>query len=516
MHLLLLAKSRQLLFIAFILLCLFTLSVKGAFAITAAKNTLTTSRPSPSSPLNAALGSTDTQATIFNNGSRFLASDSAKLIKTATTAVTDGGTIVASQSGDLTTVYFGEQAGVAGFAGADVLYVPITAMHTVEFNTGIAIPVSGIIRLTFPTLLANDADNDASPSATTFQFNNVVNGGSGTGTIEVWNVTDNTEITGNVTITEVEPSPGSGGIINITLDGSTSVDLGDKIRIFLGCTASTASACTAQAPRIINPTKTASVGVADSWKLRIDTRNASDVGLETATVGMATNESVTVRATVDPTLTFTITGINNGTDIGNGNLGCNNGSFGVNTSSGINSTANEVNLGVLSNTPTAGNTPTNIAAQLIQITTNGSTGYALTATSSSSLMNPLTGYFLLTQETPSNYAASSDFFGLHPCGDDVDDATWVEDSSANDQCSMVVNNGGGTTDECLWAWPNDSNTLSGGTVLSIASDTLGPVGTGTTEVGDGYTSVAYSAGIDVNVPPGEYRTVITYIATPSF
>ncbi len=499
---------------------LLTFSVNQSYAITGAKDTITTSRPSPSSPLDAVLATTDTQATIFSNGSRFLASDSAKLIKTATTSIVDAGTIVSSQSGGLTTVYFGQQAGAQGFDDADVLYVPVTAMHVVEFTVGVEIPVSGIFRLTFPNLATGDADNDASPSATTFQFNNVVSGTGGRDNIEVWNTTDG-EITSNVTITETEPSAGSPGIITFTLDGATNVLLGETIRIFIGCTASSVSSCTTQAPRIINPTKTQAVGTADSWKIGIATRTAADTALENTTIGIATNETVTIRATVDPTLSFTIAGINSGTDLADGNSGCGAtpGVYGQTANTGINSTANEVNLGVLQNTPSAGSAITNLAGQLITISTNGSTGYALTATSASSLLNPETGYIFFANQTPltpTNFTAGGDFFGLHACGNDVTSA-WVEGSpGGGSDCNFFAGPHAPTTDECFWSWPNPGNKLSDGVTLPIASDTVGPVGTGTGETGDGITSVAYGAGIDVLVPPGEYRAIITYIATPSF
>ncbi len=48
-----------------------------------ASATLSTSRPSPSSPLSSNASSSDSTIDIFANGSRFLASDSAKIIRTA-------------------------------------------------------------------------------------------------------------------------------------------------------------------------------------------------------------------------------------------------------------------------------------------------------------------------------------------------------------------------------------------------------------------------------------------------
>lgn len=513
MHLLYSFELKKPLLIAGAVLFLCVVFTGNSYAaITGAKDTISTSRPSPSTPLNAAIASIDTQATVYNNGSRFLASDSAKVIRQLPTPlVRDQSTIIASQSANLATVFFGEQAGAVGHAGADVLFVPITAMHTVEFTVGTQIPVSGIFQLTFPTLSAGDADNDASPSATTFQFNNIISGGAGP--VEVWNVTDNAEITANVTLAETEPSAGSGGLLTFTLDGATDVDLGDQVRIFIGCTASTAAACTTQAPRLINPTKTATLGTGDSWKIKINTFNAASTPLENTTIGIATIESVTVRATVDPTLSFTITGIDTGQPVNTGNTtGC----LQVETTnSGINSTSNEVNLGTLGSSPAVDVKVSNIAAQRIDISTNGGTGYALTATSSSSLLNPESGFFLNASTTPSSWPVQTQFFGLHACGQDVPTNYTESGAGGSINCETKPTGSAGTT-ECRYAWPTDTQFISS-TPLSIASDASGPIGAGSVDAtGDGSVSISYAAGIDVSVPPGEYRSVITYIATPSF
>src|SRR3989344_3943482 len=97
---------------------------------------------------------------------------SAKLTRAGTDI--DSAIIIASQSSALTTVYFGDTLGAAGQNGTDVLFVPITAMHTIQFIVPNGLPTNREIVLTFPTLTSGDADNDASPSATTFQFNNLV------------------------------------------------------------------------------------------------------------------------------------------------------------------------------------------------------------------------------------------------------------------------------------------------------------------------------------------------------
>ncbi len=462
-------------------------------------NTITTSRPSASSPFSAGAASGDTLASIYNNGSFYLASDSAKTIKSFTGSYTDVGTIVASQSAALTTVYFGETLGIAAFNGADVLTVPISAMHRIRFTIPTTIPANGDIVITFPSLATGDANNEASPSASTFQFNNM---DANAGTL-IQIVDDGVNIDASTTPTATNPSGGGDGP-DIHIATTSIITAGSVVDIYIGCSAATTS-CSAQVPTLINPTKTAVAGTADVWKINVQTRDAGDINLDNATIAVGTIDSVTVRATVDPTLSFTITGIANATAVNLGNTtGC---LQTETTNAGIVATSTEVNLGLLANAPSGTDVKVgNIAAQRINISTNGAGGYVLTATSSGQLINPATGFFLASATTPTAFPASgADWFGIHACGLDVTTATW--NSTASTACNTYIS--GSTNPVCLYAWPTQT------TAITLASDATGPVGNSLT-AGNGVVSVAYAAATDAGVPPGEYRTVITYVATPTF
>jgi hypothetical protein len=486
-----------------------------AATLTSASDTITTSRPSPSSPLNAALGSTDTQATIFNNGSRYLASDSAKLIRKSTDTLLDTSTIVASQSSALTTVFFSEQAGTAGQAGTDVLFVPITAMHRVAFTVVGAVPNTGDIFMTFPNLATGDSNNEASPSATTFQMNNL--DADDVTLIKV--LDDDTDITANTTISLTNPTGnGDGADLTITID-TGSIAAGSVVEIFIGCSTVGGGTCTAQTPRVINPTKTAAAGTADTWKIAVQTRNGSDVLIDSATVAVATIDSVQILATVDPTLTFTIAGVGNGVDVNTGNTtGC---LQDEDTNAGTAATATVVNLGILGNTPTAVDTKvSNIAAQLLTVTTNGSGGYSLTATSAGQLRDFSSGFAINSSTTPTAFPASAPrhWFGFHACGLDTYNATigttFWNTTASNTECGSCIS--GSTTcpdstpgtNVCKYGWPTTT------TSLTLASDSTGPIGTASD--GNGLVSVSYASGVDANVPGGSYQTYVTYVATATF
>jgi hypothetical protein len=493
-------KILEALFFIFAFTLLFS---KNTFAadLVNVRDTITTSRPSASSPLSANASSGDSDAVIFNNGSFFLASDSAKIINGSTGAVVDAATIVASQSSSMTTVYFGETIGSNASAGVDVLTVPITALHTLQFTTVTEIPAGGDIRITFP----GSANNTASPSATTFAFNGLdATGGVGSNI-----VTNN--ITCNASSAVTAPQ--------IMCETTSLVAAGTTITFLIGCSAQSGGACTTQVPRLINPTKTASAGIADIWKVSILTRDGGDVTLDSSTISIGTIDSVTVRASIDPTLSFTITGITNGLAANTGNTtGC----LQTETANaGVDSTSTEVNLGLLANSPSGTDVKVgNIAAQRINISTNGSNGYTLTATSSGQLINPTTGFFLASATTPTAFPASgADWFGIHACGldtynSDIGTTFWNTDAS-NTECGSCISGSSSCplstpgTNVCKYGWPNTT------TPLSIASDTTGPIGNSLV-AGNGVISIAYAAGTDAGVPPGEYRTVITYVATPAF
>ncbi len=477
-------------------------------------NTITTSRPSASSPffVNAATG--DTLASIYNNGSFYLASDSAKTIKSFTGSYTDVGTIVASQSAALTTVYFGETLGVAAFKDADVLVVPISARHKIQFTIPTTIPNTGDIIITFPSLATGDANNEASPSASTFQFNNM---DANDGTL-IKILDDNTDITANTTISATNPSGvGDGPDINITIDTGT-IAAGSLVEIFIGCTTVAAGDCTVSTPTLINPTKSAVAGTADVWKINVQTRDDSDINLDNATIAIGTIDSVAVRATVDPTLSFTIVGLANGDQVNLGNTdGC---LQAETTNTGIPATATEVNLGLLLDPPGTDVKIRSIAAQRINISTNGAGGYALTATSSGTLINPSTGFFLESSTTPTAFPAATDWFGIHACGLDTYgggiSTTFWNTTATNTECGTCVTGSGSCPDAagpgtniCKYGWPTQAS------ALTLASDTTGPIGN-TVALGNGIISVAYAGTVDALIPPGEYRTVITYVATPTF
>lgn len=451
-----------------------------AAVLSSFSDTVTTSRPSASTPLTANVGASDGQAQVVSedagapNYSIFLASDSARFI--ADTGETEDTVNVASMSAadkpaaGSRIVYFTSAIGHTHHLG-DTVVVPITAMHTIQFTTQTTIPNGGKIIITFP----GSGDNSASPSATTFAFNGLTSG----------NASSNIQTNNATTCTWTVAAP------SITCATNASIAGGTTITFLIGCAAASGASCTTQAPRLINPTKSVTNNAsglavnqttADNWRINVQTQDTPGNGstvLDQSTTTIGLIESVQIQASVDPTLTFSINGMTAAQNINSvGATGCPNEAM----NSGIASNATFVNLGLL----TSGKI--NLAGQYISISTNEAGGYSLTATSSGSLKEPSSGYAINSPNAFNTMSAGTEEFGLHACGSDAN-ASFVPGSSITGGSGKVY-------------WPTPTASVL---IASHASVTAAII-----------TGIEYAATVSGTTPAGIYNTVITYVATPTF
>ncbi len=440
-----------------------------AATLSSASDIITTSRPSVAAPLAADQAASAMFVKIVDTADKlmFLASDSATLRpdtgETMNTVTVASASAADTPASNQRLVFFTGAAANTHHQG-DAIVVPITALHKIAFTIPNAIPASGKVVITFP----GSADATASPSATTFAFNGL---------------TSTNIQTNNITCNSWSVSSPS-----ITCTTNSSVAANTTITFLIGCSAATGASCDTQVPTLINPTKTAAAGTADTWKITLQTKDTNSVVIDDAKVMIGTVESVYVQAFVEPTFTFSIAGVADATAINNGNTtGCTNTES---TNTGVAASATTVDLGTLSSGAI------NISAQLLTITTNGVNGYTLTATSSGHLINPQNGFWINDSTTPTVMTAGTPWFGVHPCGLDVTSGTWATGAT-----------GGGAN--AKYGWPTAA------TSVSLASDTTGPIGNSLT-AGNGLVSVEYASTVNAGVPTGLYYATITYVATPTF
>lgn len=463
--------------------------------VTVGSDTITTSRPSASSPLNADQAANAASVSVVDNGSIFLASDSANFWPDTGETGNYGisvGTMSAQISGspNTRTIQFTSTVSNAHHKG-DAVYVPITAMHKITFKTTTTIPASGKIIIGFP----GGGSNLASPSATTFSFN-----GLATGDISY-------KLDGTRTCTFTISAPN----ITCTMDSGGTLAAGTTVTFLVGCAdgSSNETACSAQRPRLINPTKTTAnicnnndtTCTADSWKINLTTQDGSSNNLDTGSVKIGVNESVQVVATVEPSLSYTLTGLADGTNLHTQNSNC--GSSGDVSNTGVAATATNVNLGSL------GNGVINKAFQEFSVSTNGSSGYVITATSSGRFIDPDNGFWLpdanggngLTANdtpAPATFGASgTPAFGIHACG-----------SNSN---SINTSQWAGTSDTAFSSGAKYSNPWN-----TAGNDFYNTITSATGAVSADKTEIEYAATIGPLTPAGTYRTVLTYVVTATF
>lgn len=456
----------------------FVVVKSNAATLSNTSDTLGTSRPSASAPITANQAANATQVTIFDNGSIFLASDSATL--RPDTGETLNTVTVASMSASNTPsagqriVYFNSTASNTHHNG-DPITSAITAVHKIQFTTVNAIPASGKIVITFP----GSADNTASPSATTFPFNNLTSG----------NIAVN-----NATCTWTISSPTLSCVVTSSIAANTTVT------VLVGCSAQSGGNCSTPVPTLINPTKTAAAGTADIWILNLKTQDSNSIDIDTSRIKIGTVEAVQVQATVDPILTVTIAGLANNVNFNTSSSGC----ASETTNSGIAATATTVDLGNL------GNGAINRAGQTITVTTNASFGYVITATSSGRLIDASTGNWILdanggngltANDTPAPAtlpASGNASFGIAPCGarPPTSSPDW------DDELALAFGSGGKLSNP----WNSGTNSYYA-TIASYA----GGVG-----VSSDITVIRYAATIAATTPAGIYTNYFTYVVTPVF
>lgn len=323
-------------------------------ALTSASVTLSNSRLSYYAKVSGAHSIGDT--TILIQGSSNADNNTNHLFPNDTVSIGSNGNNTVGSIIDGTN--FALDAGITNqLANGDAVYATQSGTVTIAFTLNNDIPANGYIRVSIPDPASggNDGAPDTAASTATngWDLHSIaaadvsVSGGTGCS----WNATE--------TITA-----GSGS--NHTIDATTTA----------ACTAGTITMTIDNDPGLINPAPITSghtQGTADSYQWTIATYDADPAGagqlIDSVDVSVAPIEAVLVSATVDETLSFSVTGVtaDSGTT----------GTCGITrTGSSPDSTAYSIPWGTISPTYLAA---THNTSQLLQVSTNADGGYAVTA-----------------------------------------------------------------------------------------------------------------------------------------
>ncbi|HOX96673.1 MAG TPA: hypothetical protein PLI45_04830 [Candidatus Woesebacteria bacterium] len=350
----------------------------------------------------------------------------------------------------------------------DVIYLKAKPQHVITFNTASAVN-GGYFRVLITA--AASGSNDNAPDSTGFDFNTspVITGVDTTGYTFSTGVATASGDTGCT-------SPTNYHCFEIHYTGSGNI--GTNISLAIGNTSGTANLI-APAPKSSH-----TAGTADIYTFKIQNfTNGSNPNtaeaVDEVTGKIAVIESVRVTATIDPSLTFIISGANASTS-----------HCGLTTD--ISTTSNSVPFGILTiNT-------FKTAAQTLTVSTNSVSGYAVTA---------------IENERLSNLAASPSYIPDTTC----DTGTCTESS------------------EAAWATATDHPGFGYTVALSSGSPTISPTapnykpfaslaasespsqimsssGVANSQAAD----VCYKISIDATQAAGSYENQITYTATATF
>ena len=355
------------------------------------------------------------------------------------------------------------------------------AMHTISFTTTQTIPTNGRILISFPALINNDVNNSASASASTFQLNGLTG-------LQIKITEGNADLTATTTISTTNSTgAGSSPSISITNNGS-SIAANTVITVYLGCTQTNGVTCTNTQATVINPGKTNASGISDIWKISVITYDNTSNRLESAIIQIATDDTVNIKATILPFMSFIIAGLPDGTTINSPGY-CGPLHEPLTTNAGIAANATSVGLGILiSQQP-------HYAAQTLTLFSNGLSGYAIVATGSGNMKGVSSGYIIPNTQgapTSANIPAPlplnivNESFGIHAC-----------------DTRGKVNTSFWGTSPIKFANPSQF-------YYTLALSNYTPSVNGDTIV------IVYGMNVIDKTPGGFYETTLTYIATPLF
>jgi hypothetical protein len=394
---------------------------------TLSKDTLSSSRPSISTTLSTAVTAGDTTLNLAST-TNILQGDVLTLPQGTTENVT------VSSVTDATHVALTTAAANAHTISSAV-YDKQTSKHTITFTTRSAVN-AGSFLVTFP--VAGSNQNDGIPDSTGFDFNSLA--------------------TSDVTL-----SGGTAGTIVITpASGTVSIPFTGTIA------ASTAITITiGNTNKLLNPTKTAASGTADTWTVKTDEKDAVGV-VDTTSVQVGTIESVAVTVSVAPTLNFSIAAVASGQT-----------AFSA-TNTNVTTTTTTVPYGTI---PTA---TAEYAAQDLTVSTNAVGGYTVTGFESGPL-------------SMSSGTTITDF------------STTAADNNGNDGFGYSGRNLSGT--DCSVVFNSSGTFFSSGFGTSTTPTS---VMTNAGPVSGSQCRVIYRVRVPATQSPGSYQNVVSYIATGKY
>jgi hypothetical protein len=355
----------------------------------------------------------------------------------------------------------------------DTIFMMAKPRHVITFNTATAI-ANGFFRILIPASTANF--NDGRPDVTGFDF------AGGTIDVSATNTTGYTFTTPVSTVSGGTNCPSGYHCFSYHYSGSGGINT--PITLTIGNTNGSNSLI---APA---PTSSHDLGVADTYNFIVQNFAAganpgTDSPIDQSTGKIGLIESVRVTATVDPSISFSITGVASSTTA----CGV---TTNVNTQTAVNAPL-AVPFGVLSlNT-------FKTAAHNLLVSTNASNGYAVTVVQNDQLgKDGATSPFIIDTTCDT---------GL--CSETVQ-ATWV--TATNSGFGYSLESVSGAT------VPFSHGGIFNTRQFPALSETEAPatIMSGSSIANNHLARICYRISVDATQAAGDYENQITYTATASF
>ncbi len=402
----------------------------AAGSLTLVKDTLTNNRPSVATSITSAITTGDTTITVASTQG-IVQGDSVVLKDGALTEIRVVAAVASSTQLVLTI------GTTNSYTTAGSVYLKITSKHTLNLTTR-----SGVSAGKFIVYIpADTSPSDTIPAAGGFDFNQIA--------------ASDISLTGGTAGTVTTSASGNNLIFTIPFTGTISSSTAVTITI-------------GNNGKLLNPTKTATSGTADTYTVKVDETDGASNVIDTSSLKIGTIESVVVSATVAPSLTFTINGVAAGAN-------------GLAYNSDITSTSDSVPFGTL--TPNA----TSTIEQYINISTNSDSGYVVTAQQDGSMRK-------------TNGTAIADFDSSAP----------HENESTTGFGYTLANKVG---NDAAFHYNDSGHTFNS---KGFSSTTPFPIMSSTGPVNGNQVYVGYRVKVSSTQAAGNYQNLITYIATPSY
>jgi hypothetical protein len=239
----------------------------------------------------------------------------------------------------------------------------------------------------------------------------------------------------------------------------------------------------ASGPYTITVSGVTNPAIAGSYVMNLYTKTSADAVIERSSVAVAILDDVTVTASVNPYLIFSVSGLATSSEVN-----------GVLTTGS--STSELMEFGVLNAAASS------TLGQGLQVTTNAPYGFVVTVFQDHNLLSGNGAD--IDSFLNGNPASTTAYAWVQPTADITNEATWGHFGLTSDDDSLL---GGDEFGDSLYKGLEGTDPLT----VMYAN---GPADGATDSIGS--TTVAYTIGISEVQEMGDYSNTLTYICTPTF